>query len=138
MVEAKLRWNGKMGFVGVYGSNHAVVMDVRPESGGDGTAPSPMELVLMALGGCSGVDVAEILRKKRLNVRDFQIILEGERAEDYPKVFTKVQMTFVFEGEGLTMKPLEDAVRLSLDKYCSVAGMVGKTADIQWKVEIKE
>ena len=115
MVEAKLRWNGKMGFVGVSGSNHAVVMDVRPESGGDGTAPSPMELVLMALGGCSGVDVAEILRKKRLNVRDFQIILEGERAEDYPKVFTKVQMTFVFEGEGLTMKPLEDAVRLSLD-----------------------
>lgn len=138
MVEAKLRWNGKMGFVGVSGSNHTVVMDVRPESGGDGTAPSPMELVLMALGGCSGVDVAEILRKKRLNVRDFQIILEGERAEDYPKVFTKVQMTFVFEGEGLTMKPLEDAVRLSLDKYCSVAGMVGKTADIQWKVEIKE
>ncbi|HOK30466.1 MAG TPA: OsmC family protein [Limnochordia bacterium] len=138
MVEAKLRWNGKMGFVGVSGSNHAVVMDVRPESGGDGTAPSPMELVLMALGGCSGVDVAEILRKKRLNVRDFQIILEGERAEDYPKVFTKVQMTFVFEGEGLTMKPLEDAVRLSLDKYCSVAGMVGKTADIQWKVEIRE
>lgn len=50
MVEAKLRWNGKMGFVGVSGSNHAVVMDVRPESGGDGTAPSPMELVLMALG----------------------------------------------------------------------------------------
>jgi putative redox protein len=113
-------------------------MDVRKESGGDGTAPSPMELVLMALGGCSGVDVAEILRKKRLQIRDFQILLEGERAEEYPKVFTKVQMTFVFEGEDLKLKPLEDAVRLSLEKYCSVAGMVGKTAEIEWKVEIKE
>ncbi|HBG09860.1 MAG: OsmC family protein [Limnochordia bacterium] len=137
-MQAKLSWNGKMGFVGVSGSNHALVMDVRKESGGDGTAPSPMELVLMALGGCSGVDVAEILRKKRLQIRDFQILLEGERAEEYPKVFTKVQMTFVFEGEDLKLKPLEDAVRLSLEKYCSVAGMVGKTAEIEWKVEIKE
>jgi putative redox protein len=84
------------------------------------------------------VDVAEILRKKRLKVNDFQILLEGERAEEHPRVLTKVQLTYVFEGEGLTLKPLEDAVRLSLEKYCSVAGMVGRTADIQWKVEIKE
>lgn len=137
-MQAQLRWNGKMGFVGISGTNHAVVMDVRKENGGDGAAPTPMEYVLMALGGCSGVDVAEILRKKRQKVNDFQILLEGERAEEHPRVLTKVQLTYVFEGEGLTLKPLEDAVRLSLEKYCSVAGMVGRTADIQWKVEIKE
>lgn len=138
MMQAQVRWNGKMGFVGVSGSNHALVMDVRKESGGDGTAPSPMELVLMALAGCSGVDVAQIVQKKRLKVRDFQVFVQGERAEEHPRVFTKVELTYVFEGEGLTMKPLEDAVRLSLEKYCSVAGIVGKTAQIYWKVEIKE
>lgn len=138
MVQAQVRWNGKMGFVGVSGSNHAVVMDVRKENGGDGTAPSPMELVLMALAGCSGVDVAQIVKKKRLKVRDFQVFVEGERAEEHPRVFTRVQLTFVFAGEDLTRKPLEDAVRLSLEKYCSVAGMVGKTEEIDWQVQIKE
>ncbi|NMB00149.1 MAG: OsmC family protein [Firmicutes bacterium] len=137
-MQAQVKWNGKMGFVGVSGTNHAVVMDVSKENGGDGTAPSPMEMVLLGLAGCSGVDVAQIVKKKRLTVRDFQISVSGERADEHPRVFTKVDLTFVFEGENLTMKPLEDAVRLSLDKYCSVAGMVSKTAEINWKVEIKE
>ncbi|HHT43450.1 MAG TPA: hypothetical protein GX014_08645 [Firmicutes bacterium] len=137
-MQAQVRWNGKMGFVGISGSNHTVVMDVSKENGGDGAAASPMEMVLMALAGCSGVDIALIVKKKRLDVRDFQILVEGERADEHPRVFTKVNMTFVFEGADLTLKPLEDAVRLSLEKYCSVAGMVNKTAEISWKVEIKE
>jgi len=137
-VQAQVRWNGKLGFVGMSGSNHAVVMDVSKENGGDGSAPSPMEMVLLGLAGCSGIDVALIVKKKRLNVRDFQIFVQGERANEHPQVFNKVDMTFVFEGEDLSVKALEDAVRLSLDKYCSVAGMISKTADISWKVEIKE
>lgn len=137
-MQAQVRWNGKMGFVGISGFNHTVVMDVSKENGGDGAAASPMEMVLMALAGCSGVDIALIVKKKRLDVRDFQILVEGERADEHPRVFTKVNMTFVFEGADLTLKPLEDAVRLSLEKYCSVAGMVNKTAEISWKVEIKE
>lgn len=137
-MEARVRWNGKMGFTGISGSNHAVLMDVPQEKGGDGAAASPMEMVLMALAACSGVDIALILRKKRLNVRDFEVFVQGERADEHPRVFTKVELEFVFEGENLTQKPLEDAVRLSLDKYCSVAGMVGKTAEISWKVTIKE
>jgi len=137
-MHAQVKWNGKMGFVGISGTNHSVVMDVAKESGGDGAAPSPMEMVLMGLAGCSGMDVASILKKKRLNVRNFEIMLGAERAEDYPKVFTKVEMTFIFEGDGLSLKPLEDAVRLSLERYCSVAGMVNKTAEINWTVEIKE
>lgn len=137
-MQVQVRWNGNMGFVGVSGTNHSVVMDVSKDKGGDGTAASPMEMVLMGLAGCSGVDVASIVRKKRLSVRDFEIKIQAERADEHPRVFTKVDMTFVFEGENLTMKPLEDAVRLSIDKYCSVAGMVSKTAEINWKVEIKE
>lgn len=137
-MQVQVRWNGNMGFVGVSGTNHSVVMDVSKDKGGDGTAASPMEMVLMGLAGCSGVDVASIVRKKRLSVRDIEIKIQAERADEHPRVFTKVDMTFVFEGENLTMKPLEDAVRLSIDKYCSVAGMVSKTAEINWKVEIKE
>lgn len=137
-MEAKVQWNRKLGFVGVSGSNHAVVMDVIKENGGDGSAPSPMEFVLFGLAGCSGIDVALIVKKKRLNVRDFSISCQAERAETYPQVFTKVDMTFTFEGEDLSRKALEDAVRLSLEKYCSVAGMVNRTAEINWTVEIKE
>jgi putative redox protein len=137
-MQAKVRWNGKLGFVGISGTNHAVVMDVSKENGGDGAAASPMEMVLLGLAGCSGIDVALIVKKKRLNVRDFEIFVHGERADEHPQVFTKVDMTFVFEGEDLSRKALEDAVRLSLDKYCSVAGMVNKTAEIGWTVEIKE
>lgn len=137
-MQAQVKWNGKMGFVGISGTNHSVVMDVSKENGGDGAAASPMEMILLGLAGCSGVDVALIVKKKRLNVRDFEIIVSAERADEHPRVFTKVDMTFVFEGEDLTIKPLEDAVRLSIDKYCSVAGMVSKTADINWTVKIKE
>lgn len=137
-MQAQVKWNGKMGFVGISGTKHSVVMDVSKENGGDGAAASPMEMILLGLAGCSGVDVALIVKKKRLNVRDFEIIVSAERADEHPRVFTKVDMTFVFEGEDLTIKPLEDAVRLSIDKYCSVAGMVSKTADINWTVKIKE
>lgn len=137
-MQAQVKWNGKMGFVGISGTNHSVVMDVSKENGGDGAAASPMEMVLMGLAGCSGVDVAIIVQKKRLDVRDFEIIVNAERADEHPKVFTKVYMTFIFEGEDLSVKPLEDAVRLSIEKYCSVAGMINKTAEINWTVKIKD
>lgn len=137
-MQTQVKWNGKMGFVGISGTNHAVAMDVSKENGGDGAAASPMEMVLLALAGCSGVDIAIILKKKRLNVRDFEILVKGERADEHPKVFTKVDMTFVFEGDDLREKPLKDAVKLSLERYCSVAGMVNQTAEINWEIEIKE
>lgn len=137
-MQAQAKWNGKMGFVGISGTNHAVVMDVSKQAGGDGAAATPMELVLLGLAGCSGMDVASIIKKKRLEVRDMEILVNAEQADEYPKVFTKVDLTYVFEGADLSTKALEDAVRLSIDKYCSVAGMVSKTAEINWTVEIKE
>lgn len=136
-MQAKVRWNGKLGFIGTSGTNHIVPMDVSKEAGGDGAAASPMELVLLGLAGCSGIDVAMITKKKRLNVHDFEILVASKRADDHPKVFTAIDLSFIFSGENLTLKPLEDAVRLSMEKYCSVAGMLNKTAEINWSVEIK-
>lgn len=137
-MEARVQWNGKMGFVGISGTNHAVVMDASQENGGDGAAASPMEMVLMGLAGCSGMDVVSILRKKRMNLWTMEIVLNAERADDHPRVFTKIDVTFMFRGEDLKEKALEDAVRLSMEKYCSVAGMINKTAEITWNVKIHE
>lgn len=135
-MKVEVLWDGQMGFLGRSGSGHAIVMDVAEESGGNGAAPSPMEMVLFGLAGCAGVDVALILSKKKIGLRDLKILVQGERASDHPRVFTEVILTFIFAGENLKLKPLEDAVRLSLDKYCSVAGMLSKTATIDWQIEI--
>ncbi|NLY11304.1 MAG: OsmC family protein [Firmicutes bacterium] len=136
-MNATVRWNQKMSFVGKTGSNHSVVMDTSA-LGGDGAAPSPMEMVLLGLAGCSGIDVVSILNKKRVNLDNFEIrIINAERADEHPKVFTKVEMEYAFSGEDLNPKHLEDAVALSIDKYCSVAGMLKHTAKIDWRVVIE-
>ena len=92
----------------------------------------------MGLGGCSAVDVLLILKKMRAKVADCQINLEAERAEEHPRVFTKVSLEYLFKGEDLKPKDLERAIQLSIDKYCSVAGMVSKTARIETSYKIIE
>ncbi len=136
-MKVQVSWDGKMGFWGISGTNHTVAMDVSPQVGGNGAAPGPLEMVLLGLAGCSGVDVVSILRKKNIELWDFKIFVEAQRGTEHPKVFTKVDLRFVFKGQDLSRKPLEDSVRRSLEKYCAVAGMVGKTAAISWKVEIE-
>lgn len=137
-MKVDVRWTGKMSFLGISGSGHAVVMDTSQANGGEGSAPSPMEMVLMGLAGCSGIDVVSILEKKRVPFKGLQILIDGERAEEHPRVFTKVKMTFVFKGKDLNQKALEDSIRLSLDKYCSVAGIVSKTAEISWEIAVED
>lgn len=136
-MNVQVKWHNKMTFLGVSGQNHVTVMDTSPDHGGDGTAPSPMELVLMGLAGCSGVDIISILNKKRIAFDTLDMEISAERAADHPKVFTEVTVDYIFSGKDLSPKPLEDAVRLSVEKYCSVAGMVSKTANLNWNVVIR-
>ncbi len=117
-------------------SNHWTVIDNSPEDEGSGAGSGPMEMVLMALGSCSAVDIWLILKKMRAKVSDFQINLEGERRDEHPRVFTKVHLEYLFKGEDLKEKDIERAIQLSLDTYCSVAGMVGKTAEIKTSYKI--
>lgn len=136
-MKVNLSWTGNMGFEGVSErTGNTVAFDSSPTFGGEDAGISPMEAVLMGLAGCSGMDVVSILNKKRIEFDQLEVSVEGERAEEHPKVFTKVDMVFSFSGSNLKLKSLEDTVRLSIDKYCSVAGMVKKTADISWRVEI--
>ncbi len=124
-------------FVAKADSNHWVPIDTSPKEDGTGAASGPMEMVLMALGACSAIDVLLMLKKMRAAVENFEIHLDAERAAEPPRVFTKVRMTYVLSGRGLKPSDVGRAIRLSMEKYCSVAGMVGKTASMETSFQIQ-
>ncbi len=112
------------------------------ESGGKaelgGEHIRPMQMVLVALAGCSGVDVVSILQKKRVTFSDLQIEVSGERADTHPKVYTDIYMSYSIWGEDIKEKDVEQAIRLSEDKYCSVSAMLKSTAKIHSDYKILE
>jgi putative redox protein len=97
-----------------------------------------MELVLIGLGGCSGYDVVHILEKGRQAIEDVTVELEAERAQQDPKVFSRIYMHFVLKGRGLTAEKVERAIALSVEKYCSVSAIIAKTATIIYDFEVVE
>jgi putative redox protein len=127
-----------MGFVGESGSGHSVVMDGPPEHGGLDLGIRPMEMLLLGLGGCASFDVVHILKKSRQDVTDCEALLEAERADQEPKVFTHIHLHFVVTGRKMSVKQVERAIQLSSEKYCSASIMLGKTAKITHDYEIKE
>ncbi len=124
-------------FVAKGGSNHYMVIDSKYR-GQPASANGPMEMVLAALGSCSGSDVVEILQKKRQKIDRFSIHLSGERVEEYPRVFKRIQMKYIFHGKQIDRKAIEHAIELSLTKYCSVHGMLSKSVEITHEFEIIE
>ena len=137
-MECVVRWTEGMTFLAETGSNHVVAMDGAPEGGGRNLAPRPMEMVLLGTGGCTAYDVMVILRKSGQLVTGCEVKLESERAETDPKVFTRIRMHFRLRGRGLKPKIVEQAIRLSHEKYCSASIMLGKTAEITEDYEIVE
>jgi putative redox protein len=111
-------------------SRHAIVMDTAKEK----TASSPMELVLIALCGCTASDVVGILRKKREPFTGLEVSAEGDRASEYPQVYTEIKLKYRVAGK-VSRKAMEDAVRLSKEKYCSVSAMLAKSAKISLEIE---
>lgn len=98
----------------------------------DGTpAVGPMQLLLAALGGCTGMDIVSILRKKRVDLADFKVKVSAERAQEYPMVWKDIEVTYLLWGENLKVKDVEQAIELSEEKYCSVGIMLGKSAAIK-------
>lgn len=125
-MQARIQWAGEALFVGESGSGHAVVMDGPAESGGRNLGVRPMEMVLIGLGGCSSYDVVSILRKARQPVAGCELFLNAERAEQEPKVFTRIHLHFVVKGRGLKESQVQRAVSLSAEKYCSASIMLGR------------
>jgi putative redox protein len=137
-MKARIKWIENVSFVAESGSGHALVIDGAPEGGGRNLGPRPMEVVLMGTGGCTAYDVMHILRKSRAPVTDCVLEIDAERAEEDPKVFTKIHFHFVVTGKGLKPAQVERAVHLSAEKYCSASIMLGKTAAISHDFEIRE
>ena len=123
-------------FIGVAGSGHRVTMDVAPEVGGQNLGLRPMEMVLLGLGGCTAIDVLHMLRKGRQPITDMRVELDAERADDVPKVFTRIHLHFVLTGAGLDPHKIERAINLSASKYCSASMMLNKTAEMTHDFEI--
>ncbi len=139
-MECTVQWLGLSGmaFAARTGSGHVTVMDGAPEGGGNNLAPRPMELVLAGTGGCTAYDVVLILKRSRQDVTGCEVSLKAERAENDPKVFTKIHFHFTVRGKGLKAESVERAIRLSAEKYCSASIMLGRTAAITHDWEIVE
>jgi putative redox protein len=138
-MECKVSWTGEgMSFVAETGSNHLVTMDGAPEGGGRNLAPRPMEMVLLGTGGCTAYDVVVILKKSGQEVTGCEVRLTAERAATDPKVFTKVHMHWTVRGRALKRNIVENAVRLTHEKYCSATAMIVKTAEVTRDFEIIE
>jgi putative redox protein len=129
MIEVSTQWIAEQRFEGISSSGHRLLLDADKK-----TASSPMELVLLGLCGCTASDVVTILRKKREPLTSLEVRAEAERAAGPPAVYTEIRLTYRVGGK-VSPKAVEDAVRLSEEKYCSVAAMLRKTAKISYKIE---
>ena len=125
-------------FVGKSKSNHWVNLDGPNEFGGSSSANSPKELLLLSLAGCTGSDVVSILKKKRVNIDDFEINITADVTEEHPKVFTKVDLEYVVYGDDINPKDVERAIELSQTKYCGVTAMLKKAVEINHTYRIEE
>lgn len=135
-LEALVRWTNGMQFLGQSGSNHAVVMDTKADHGGANTAPTPMELVLIALAGCTGMDVVSLLKKMRADFSRFEIKVKGERREEHPKTFTRIDLEYVVYGKDVNEQAVKRAIELSQEKYCSVSALLKPNCPVNYTYQI--
>lgn len=135
-MKVKVNWEGKMRFEAVGDSGHTVVMDTAPSMGGEDQGPRPMEMVLMALGGCTGIDVVAIMNKQRAPIDRLEIEIDAERAAEEPRVFTSAVIKYHIWGSDVAEDKVRRAIELTQEKYCSVLHMVNKTAKIDYSYEI--
>jgi len=135
MPQGTVTWTGGEQFQAVGPSGHTLLMDADRERN---TGPGPMELLLLALGGCTGADVVSILKKKRQQLTALEMHVEGERAAEPPMVWTRLKVHYRLAGKGLDPSAVAHALELSRTKYCSVAATLTRTAAIEWSHTIEE
>lgn len=135
-MKSRIKFVEDMQFIGTADSGHAVIMDAPPSAGGKDTGARPSELLLTGFGGCSGMDVISILRKKKQDVTSFEINVDGTAAENHPRSFTDIHIEYVVSGRDISEESVKRAIELSLDKYCIVGTTIGKGAKITHSYKI--
>jgi putative redox protein len=133
---ASVRWVDGLVFETQTESGHHGYLDSFPKEGQTSKGPTPMELLLVAVAGCTGMDIVDILRKKRLDIKGLEVQVTGTRAETYPMVYTELDVVYRVRGKDIPASAVEQAVKLSEEKYCSVGIMIGKAAKINSRYEI--
>jgi len=126
----RVKWIDGLRFVATDSIGHSIVMDASKQVGGEGSGFSPLQLLLAALGGCTGIDIVDIMRKQRQKVEDLEIVVSGERAKEPPRVYSKIHVEYRVKGRGIKEKAVQRAIRLSEDKYCSVGAMLKAKAKV--------
>jgi putative redox protein len=129
-MDAIVKWHGKMSFTGSAETGFEVPLDTYPEFGGENDGFRPMELMAISLAGCTAMDVISILKKKRQDVTDFEVIVKTARAEEHPKVFTEAEINYHITGQGVDEKAVRRAIELSANRYCPAQGMLAKVFPI--------
>lgn len=136
--KVRVKWVEGSRFVGESGSGHAVVMEGLAPEGKTSIGISPMEMLLLGVGGCTSIDVVTILQKAREKVTDCVVEIEGERADEIPKVYKRIHVHYTVTGHGLKPSAVEHAIKLSAEKYCSATIMLAATAKVTHDFEIVE
>lgn len=136
-MKVRVKWVENVCFVGESETGHAVVLDGAPENGGRNIGMRPMEMLLIGMGSCTSFDVVTILKKARQPIVDCVAEIDATRADEIPKVFTKIHVHFVVTGNNLSETQVERAVKLSAEKYCSASIMLSKSVEITHDFEIK-
>ncbi len=119
-MHTSIKWDGKLAFSGITPSGHELKMDTAESLGGENSAPTPVELLLNAVAGCTAIDIVLILEKMRLQLTSFEVEVSGDRADEHPKRFTDIHLHYILGGE-LDIEKVRKAIKLSKDKYCSVS-----------------
>ncbi len=135
-MEAKVKWVQGLRFLGKSGTNHEIVMDADDKYGGTDKGMRPMDLLLVAIGGCTGMDVASILQKKRQQLNGIEIKVTGTKAETHPMKFTGIELEYIITGKDLQEEAVKKAIESSMDKYCSVKATLEGVAKINYRYTI--
>lgn len=137
-MKARIKWVENVCFMGESETGHAVILDGAPENGGRNMGMRPMEMLLIGMGACTSFDVVTILKKARQPITDCVAEIDATRADEVPKVFTKIHVHFVVTGKNLNPVQVERAVKLSAEKYCSASIMLSQAVEITHGYEIKD
>ena len=137
-MDAKVSWQQELSFTAEAGSGFQVPLGAEPEVGGADDGFRPLELMAVSLGGCTAMDVISILRKKQQDVTAFEVRVHADQAADFPKVFTRLLVTYQVTGRNLEEAAVRRAIELTATKYCPVQAMLGKVVPMELKYEIYE
>ena len=136
MKTARVKWVENFKFLGTAPSGHSTALDGPTEIGGEGSAVKPGELTLIALGGCTGIDVVSMLKKMRVDFHSFEIVVDAEPRTEHPRSWEKIHVKYIITGPGIDESKIKKAIELSEEKYCSVSAMLRASAELTYDYEI--